>query len=149
MQGEFSYVDERLNRQAKWYEGKANTNKSKFHTLQVVIIAASAIIPIINLMDFAPFETRLISSLLGGGITAITAVIQLKKYQENWLLYRATEENLKKERYLFEYGAGPYSDVEDQKRLLVERVESIISAETSKYFGMHQPRSLGGQSKEV
>ena len=143
MLNESNYVEDRLTGQMKWYESKANENKSRFHIFQTIIIIASVIIPLINLINFAPFEIRVISSILGGTVTGVTAFIQLKKYQENWLLYRATEENLKKEKYLFLYDAGPYSDTKEdnQKKILVERVESMISSETSQFFGMHQSRS--------
>jgi hypothetical protein len=143
MLNESNYVEDRLTGQMKWYETKANENKSRFHIFQTIIIIASVIIPLINLINFAPFEIRVISSILGGTVTGVTAFIQLKKYQENWLLYRATEENLKKEKYLFLYDAGPYSDAKDdnRKKILVERVESMISSETSQFFGMHQSRS--------
>lgn len=142
MSTESSYLEDRLTEQMKWYETKANENKSRFQIFQTVIIIASVIIPIVNLIDFATFEIRIISSVLGGTVAGVTAFIQLKKYQENWLLYRATEENLKKEKYLFLYDAGPYSDAIDdnRKKILVERVESIISSETSQFFGMHQTR---------
>jgi Protein of unknown function (DUF4231) len=143
MSNESNYVEGRLSEQTKWYETKANENKSRFHIFQAIIIIASVIIPIVNLIDFATFEIRIISSILGGTVAGVTAFMQLKKYQENWLLYRATEENLEKEKYLFLYGAGPYSDAKDdnRKKILVERVESIISFETSQFFGMHQSRS--------
>src|ERR671925_492551 len=105
MLNEPNYVEDRLTEQMKWYETKANENKSRFHIFQIIIIIASVIIPIINLINFVPFEIRIISSILGRTVTGVTAFIQLKKYQENWLLYRATEENLKKEKYLFLYNA--------------------------------------------
>src|SRR5215204_5290291 len=142
MLNESNYVEDRLTGQMKWYESKANENKSRFQIFQTIIIIASVIIPLINLIESAPFEIRVISSILGGTVTGVTAFIQLKKYQENWLLYRATEENLKKEKYLFLYDAGPYSDAKDdnRKKILVERVESMISSETSQFFGMHQSR---------
>ena len=143
MSDESNYVEGRLSEQMKWYESKANENKSRFHVFQTIIIVASVIIPIVNLINLATFEIRIISSILGGTVVGVTAFIQVKKYQENWLLYRATEENLKKEKYLFLYDAGPYSDAKDdnRKKILVERVESIISSETSQFFGMYQSRS--------
>ena len=41
-----------------------------------------------------------------------------------------------------ENNAGEYSNPDEKERnkLLVERVESIVSAETSKYFTIHQPQ---------
>ncbi|MGC1929170.1 MAG: DUF4231 domain-containing protein [Candidatus Nitrosopolaris sp.] len=57
---------------------------------------------------------------------------QLEKYQENWILYRTSTELLKKEKYFFENNVGDYSNGDDfeRNRLLVERVETIVSAET-------------------
>jgi hypothetical protein len=101
MLNESSYVEDRLSEQTKWYETKANENKSRFHVFQTVIIIASVIIPIVNLINFATLEIRIISSILGGTVVGVTAIVQLKKYQENWLLYRATEENLKKKNIYF------------------------------------------------
>jgi hypothetical protein len=54
---------------------------------------ASAIIPLVSFID-VPLQTRLTSAILGAIVTAITALTQLKKYQENWLSYRSTEESL-------------------------------------------------------
>ena len=85
-------------------------------------------------------ETRIISSIIGEIIVVVTGLTQLEKYQENWILYRTSAELLKKEKY-FENGVGEYSNLNDvdKNKLLIERVESIVSAETSKYFTIHQP----------
>jgi Protein of unknown function (DUF4231) len=86
-------------------------------------------------------ETRIISSIIGAIIVVITGLTQLEKYQENWILYRTSSELLKKGKYFFENNAGEYSNLDEKERnkLLVGRVESIVSAETSKYFTIHQP----------
>ncbi len=91
--------------------------------------------------------TRVISSVLGGAIAVVTGISQLEKYQENWILYRTTTEILKKEKYFYENSVGEYSDLDEskRKRLLVERVESIVSSETSKYFTVHQPKQKESQ----
>ena len=71
-------------------------------------------------------------------ITGITALTQLKKHQENWLLYRSTEESLKREKFLFMNNAGNYSNLTDdvKNKTLVESLETILSSQTSKgaYF---------------
>jgi hypothetical protein len=138
-----NYIEERLNNQTKWYEKKATENKTKFHYFQIIIIVASAIIPIVNIIDFAPLQIRVISAILGAAITGITSLVQLKKYQENWLLYRSSEESLKREKFLYLHDAGNYSNLteDDKKKTLVESVEAILSSETSKFFAMHQPKS--------
>ena len=79
-------------------------------------------------------------------IAVVTGLSQLEKYQENWILYRTTSELLKKEKYFYENGVGDYLDESKKKKLLVERVESIVSSETSKYFIVHQPQKNENQS---
>jgi hypothetical protein len=136
-----SYIDKRLEDQITWYETKATENKNRFHQFQVIIIVASAIIPLVNLVDI-PVQTRVTSAILGAIITGITALTQLKKYQENWLLYRSAEESLKREKFLFLNSAGNYSNLADdvKNKTLVESIEAILSTETSKFFTMHQPK---------
>lgn len=90
----------------------------------------------------------MISSIIGGLIVVITGVTQLEKYQENWILYRTTTELLKKERYFYENNVGDYTDEKERNKILVERVESIVSAETSKYFTIHQPSQKGNGQRQ-
>ena len=136
-----SYKQERLQKQIEWHSEKARDNKIRFHIYQIITLIASTIIPIINVASIGDFQTRLISSITAGIIAVATGLTQLEKYQENWILYRASSELLKKEKYFFENSVGEYSDLDDtqKNKLLVERIESIVSAETSKYFTIHQP----------
>lgn len=136
------YIKNRVEGQINWYEEKANHNKKSFHICQTIIIITSAIIPIINIIDFATFEIRITSSILGGIIVGLTSLIQLKKYQDNWILFRTNEEILKKEKFLYINQAGGYSNQKQEERdkLFVERIESIISSETSKFFTMHSQK---------
>jgi len=136
-----SYKKNRLEEQITWYSKKAQHNKTRFRLCQVIILVAGSVIPIINVAGFADLPTRITSSVIGAMIAIATGVTQLEKYQENWIIYRTTSELLKKEKYFFENGAGDYSKVkeEDKMKLLVERVEGIVSSETSKYFTIHQP----------
>ena len=136
----------RLEEQIKWHSQKARHNKSRFRMYEIIVIFSGAIIPIVNIIEVEP-GTRIISSILGGLIAIVTAVTQLEKYQENWILYRTTSELLKKEKYYYENEVGEYSglDESNRKKMLVERVESIVSSETSKYFLLHQPKQKQNQ----
>ena len=69
------------------------------------------------------------------------------KHQENWILFRTTQELLKREKALYLNNAGDYFGLTDQqkKRQLIERVEDLISAETSKYFAFHKPEQQESQ----
>ena len=138
-----NYIKDRLEEQQKWYEGKASENKTKHHILQIIIISSGALIPIINSIPYSDIEVRIISSILGGIVIIITGMIQLKKYQENWIQYRTTEEIIKKEKFLYLNNAGDYSNLDDDEkhRLLVERTELVISNQNVNYFSTHSEKT--------
>ena len=141
------YLKDRIDDQLEWYRDKANTSKKRFHASQIVIIIAGALVPIVNSVPMDDANgIRLISSILGGIILGISGILQLKKYQENWVQYRSTEEVLKKEKFLFLNNAGEYANMDDasKHRLLVERVESIISNQNVNFFVSHSEKKEEG-----
>jgi hypothetical protein len=138
------YLSDRLEDQIKWHSAKARENKKKFHWLQIIIIVSGALIPLFSAFGVSESlqnYTGLVTAILGVTIVIVTAFIQMFKYQENWILYRNTSELLKKEKYFYLNDVGIYStfDSQEKKRMLVERVETFVSAETSKYFTIHKP----------
>lgn len=137
----------RLEEQISWHSRKARENKKRFRMYEIITIFSSALIPIVNVLDFADSPTRIVSSVLGATVAIVTGLTQLEKYQENWITYRTTSELLKKEKFYYENQVGEYSESDDLKRkkILVERVESIVSSETSKYFSVHQPKQKKGE----
>jgi uncharacterized protein DUF4231 len=141
------YKIARLEDQIKWHSRKARENKKRFRMYEIITIFSSVIIPIVNVLDFADLQTRIVSSVLGATVAIVAGITQLEKYQENWIMYRTTSELLKKEKYYYENQVGEYSEPDELKRkkLLVERVESIVSSETSKYFTVHQPKQKQSQ----
>jgi len=137
-----NYEDDRLEEQLDWHSKKARTNKLRFRISVIIIMILSAIIPLINLIETLDVQTRIISSLLSAVILIVTGITQLEKYQENWIIYRTTQELLKKEKYFYKNGVAEYADLDEnsKRRLLVQRVETLISSETNKYFTIHQPQ---------
>jgi hypothetical protein len=138
------YLAKRFDEQQKWYSNKAADNKKKFHASQVIIIVAGSLIPLISALGVntaLQSSMAMISALLGGIIVITTALIQMFKYQENWIIYRTTSELLKKEKYFYLNDVGVYSDLSarQKKKLFVETIENLVSSETSKYFTVHKP----------
>jgi hypothetical protein len=149
------YVRNRLDDQIKWYSEKSAFNKSRYRLFQVVIIVASGTIPILNLtatafMDDAQHAALFTSSILGSIITIITAFSQMEKYFETWILYRTTVETLKREKFLYINNAADYSNLGDteKNRLLVERVEVLLSSENSKFFALQQQQQQQQQASQ-
>lgn len=118
----------RLDDQLAWYDRKAGSNRRWYLGLRITVMVAAAVVPLVSL-----FNLRLVTSGLGVLIVIVEGIQQLNGFHENWLRYRATAENLKHEKYLYAAGAGAYHAADDPKRLLAERVEELVSAETTRW----------------
>ena len=127
------YIKERLDNQIKWYDEKSVKSQKWYKRLQVIVIIAAAMIPFLSgyMSESTPYLKFLIGAL-GIVIAAMTAILGLYQFQENWLEYRTTCETLRHEKYLFLTGAAPYN-AEQPFLLLVERVESMISKENTNW----------------
>ena len=125
------YLKNRLDDQIGWYDRKSMQNQKWFKRLQVAAVLASATIPFLSgYITETSLLLKISVGLLGLAVAAITAVLGLYKFQENWLEFRTTCESLKHEKYLFLTKSDPY-DGEEPFKLLVERVESLISKENT------------------
>lgn len=129
------YLQERIDDQINWYDRKSMQNQKWFKRLQVISIIAATTIPFISgYITETTTELKLAVGVLGLIVAAITAILGLYKFQENWLEYRTVCESLKHEKYLFLTKSEPY-DSEDSFKFLVERVEGLISKENTKWRG--------------
>lgn len=126
-----AYLKERLQDQIDWYDRTSVKNQKWFKRLQVAAILASATIPFLSgYITGTTVLLKLSVGFLGLSVAAMTAILGLYKFQENWLEFRTTCESLKHEKYLFLTKSEPY-DQEEPFSLLVERVESLISKENT------------------
>lgn len=119
----------RLDDQIGYYDGQAVMSRRLFQWLKLTEILAAALIPIVAGFG-APAGY---AAGLGGGIVVLEGVQQLKQYQQNWINYRSTCEALKHEKFVYLAGAGPYRHARNAAALLAERIEGLISQETSKW----------------
>jgi uncharacterized protein DUF4231 len=133
----------RLDEQLEYHSKKSKENQKKFYMYQLIVIIAGALVPIVNTFNYPSIDgsLRIISSILGGIVVIVTGILQMYKHQENWILFRTTQELLKREKALYLNDAGDYFGLtpEQKKKQLVERTEALITAETSKYFAFHKP----------
>ncbi len=138
-QGVDKYLEERLKKQQKWYQIKASSNKKRFMRFQTIIIILGALIPLI--VVFFPILpgmgewTGPTSAAISAIIAVLAGIDKLTQPQTNWFNFRSNEEMLKKEEWMYRYLAGPYSglSVDVAEKQLVERVESVISADIARF----------------
>src|SRR5580658_7112326 len=90
---------ERLADNLEWYSAKSTKNKNWFQTLKVVTIVSAALIPVLSTSGIR-YGSQ-VSAGLGVLIAVIESLQQVKQYHDNWINYRATEEALKHEQYLY------------------------------------------------
>lgn len=121
------YIKNRLEEQINWYDTKSIKAQKMYKLLQTFEIIIATLIPFLSGFVEKHWIISIIVSFLGSLVVIIASLLKLGKYHENWLQYRQTCELLKHEKYLFLTGTNPYEERSFQ--LLVERVESIISAE--------------------
>ena len=131
---------EKVSEQGTWYGERARRNRSWYTALKSTQIVVAAAIPVVSVAGGGDIQ-RWTNAILGALIGVIEGVIQLGQYQQNWLLFRATRQAMKREEFLHSGKAGPYSSVPDPDRLYIERCDAIISGENSKWLSSQEQSS--------
>lgn len=144
------YLEQRLDDQIRWYDGKSGSAQRWFKRLRAAEIVFAAAIPV--LASFAEGNALIgpLMGILGALVVVLAGLLSLQQYQERWVEYRATAESLKHEKYLYLTGTDPYAGP-DAFPLLVQRVEALISKEHSNWTGYSRQgaadsKSGGGRS---
>lgn len=124
----------RLIDQLNWYDGKSRSCQHWFKGLKFTQITLAVLIPATSLLPAE--QAKWTASIAGALIAVLEAVQQMNQYSTLWVMYRATAERLKHEKYLFLSGAGPYKGMAEPDRLvaLAERVEEHVSTEHANWF---------------
>jgi len=128
------YLKDRYEDQINWYDRKSVWNQTWYKRLQWGLIVLSSLTPVLIAIDALDDKMVWLAAipLTTATLVAIfTATIKTFNFQENWLNYRTTCETLRKEKFLYNAGAGAYAGVANREVLFVERVESLISRENT------------------
>jgi hypothetical protein len=134
-------IMDRLDDQIAWYDRKSQTNQRYYKRIKVTEIVAAALIPLLAVLKFP--STTYVSAGLGVLITVLEGLLHLNQFQQNWITYRSTCEQLKHEKYLYLGRAAPYSNAPDPRALLAERVEELVSQEHAKWASVQQQDPKG------
>ncbi len=123
----------RLNDQLDWYDRKSGENQKRYKQIKVTQLVLAGSIPVFALVD--GLWGRWITAILGTSVAILEGLQQLGQYNNLWVSYRATAEQLKHEKYLFLAKSGPYRELgqEGALSLLAERVEEQVSTEHAKW----------------
>lgn len=139
------YLEQRVQRQIAWYDKKSVRNKKWFYIMQTLIITSSALIPL--LVGYSDFENfgmlKYVGGAMGAVVTILSGIMALKKYRENWRIYRASAESLQREKLLFLNRVEPYDFDDDDKnfKLFVRRAEELMSSENALWASVRAVRT--------
>ena len=126
---EEDYLKTRIDDQINWYNAKAATNKKLHYSTKSLIIIISSFIPLMAGIEMESQFKNILLGLLGTCIAILTGLTALIKFQEKWLEYRTTSESMIQEKFLFQTLTGPYDNQSEPFKILVNRIENILSNE--------------------
>lgn len=122
------YLDTRYYDQLNYYESTAGKNQKKYRYFQWILIVLSALTPVLAAInnDDLKFVVVIVSAI----VAILTTGMKTFQYQELWVNYRATAEQLKPEIHYYNYDVGPYGESGVNKEsLFISRVEAILDKE--------------------
>ena len=128
----------RLENQIQWYDGKSTRAQRFYKWLKFVQIFLAILIPIAT--HFPAEQAKWTTAIAGSLIALLESMQHLNQYSTLWVMYRATAEFLKHEKFLFLSLAGPYRNLSTDLMLitLAERVEERVSSEHANWFNEAQ-----------
>ncbi|MCU0735918.1 MAG: DUF4231 domain-containing protein [Methylotetracoccus sp.] len=133
---EQEYIEQRLNDQQTWYEGKSAWNLAWYKRLRIVEVVLAAGIPFVSSLigkfPESPSVIPILLSLMAFLIAVSSALLALYRFQDNWLQYRTAAEQLKREKFLYLTKSPPY-DGGDAFQGLVANVERILGEENNSW----------------
>jgi len=122
------YIKNRYEPQVSWYDKKSTLNKRLTYSLQIPVLILAAATPILAALEYTTI-TILSSAFVAAGL----GVLSFCKFEGLWHSYRTTCETLKKEKVHHDMLTDVYAKAENPDKLFVERVESVISKEHTKW----------------
>lgn len=142
------YINERLNQQMQYYKDKCKKLQGEFYSLSIISITVNALIPVLSIAVDSFHLMKYIIALLSALVSISSSILLLKRTKDRWIGYRTTYEQLKKEKILFELGAGSYGDKNIQ--VFAERCEKIMQDEHSLWkIAMKNTSEEGGQYASI
>jgi hypothetical protein len=138
----------RLNDQLGWYDKKSGDSQRLYKRIKVAQLVLAGSIPVFALVGAV--WGRWITAILGASVAILEGFQQLGQYNNLWVSYRATAEQLKHEKYLFLAKSGPYRDLKEEEALkrLAERVEERVSTEHAKWVSERSQQQADKQQRQ-
>jgi Protein of unknown function (DUF4231) len=125
---------QRLEQQIRWYDRKSNRAQRFYKWVKGGEFILGVCVPFTAKIDGT------LTAILGGAVVVLEGLQQINQWQHNWITYRSTCEALRHEKYTYLGRAGVYDGKSDEeaRKILAERVESLISTEHAKWISRQE-----------
>lgn len=126
------YLSKRYFDQIDYYEKASGKNKKKYKNFQWILIIFSTLTTILAALpaSIGSIDLKYIVVATAAIVTILTAGLKTFQYQELWVNYRSTIEQLKPEIYYYKFNVGDYGqEGVDKETMFVSRIEQILNKE--------------------
>lgn len=124
------YLENRYYDQMNYYDRSSLKNQNKYKRFQWILIVLSAVTPILAAIDWEAFNLQIVVVIISAIVAILTTGLKTFQYQELWVNYRATHEQLKPEIHYYNFSVGPYGTAGiDKEALFISRIETILDKE--------------------
>jgi gamma-glutamylcysteine synthetase len=133
------YVTNRYQKQMDYYSKASAKNQKNYKKFQWILIILSALTPVFAALDGRTFtfrgeiyhlEIQMVVVIVSAIVAILTTGLKTFQYQEHWVVYRTTYEQLKPEIHYYSFNIGPYAAKGvDKEGMFVSRVETLLNKE--------------------
>ena len=123
-----SFLNERVDNQIHYYEGKSALNKQYYLFFKITQLMAATLLPFFSVFLSDYSWMKYVIAFLGSVVTILEGVLAIGKYHEKWIIYRSTGETLRQEKFLFMMQAGSYTGP-DAVQQFVNKIEFSLGKE--------------------
>jgi len=147
------YLEKRYFDQMEYYSKASSKNQKKYKNFQWILIILSTLTTIMAAMprpvDGKGFDFQYAIVISAAVVTILTSALKTFQYQELWVTYRTTNEQLKPEIYYYQFNVGEYGKPGvDKESLFVTHVESILSKEHSNWPAYKKMEGENGKGNQ-
>lgn len=124
------YLEKRYFDQLNYYEKASGKNQKRYKNFQWILIILSTLTTILAALPQDKFNIQYVVVATAAMVTILTSGLKTFQYQELWVNYRSTIEQLKPELFYYNFNVGDYGQAGvDKESTFVSRVEQILNKE--------------------
>lgn len=140
-----------LDRSYTWYNQNATRTMHNHFLIRTMQLLFASAIPVTQIL-MSGIPSRATAGVLGALIAILQGTDSLHRYGEHYVAWRATAQDLLRERFLFSAQSGPYANIPQVQALalLATRVDAIEASENQQWqAGEASIEGAGGTQQQA